>query len=101
VGGAEVTVAITAVGGMGGVVGSAATPVVEVGTCAWVLEAGGLLLAGNLQDVATRASITSNNPMKMIFLFILFSLAFFSVHPLDSTNVDILHHFMIRFGWFQ
>lgn len=76
VGGAEVTVAITDVGGMGGFVGSAATPIVDVGTCAWVLEAGGLLLAGNLQDVATKASITSNNPVKMIFLFILFSLAF-------------------------
>ena len=101
VGGAEVTVAITAVGGTGEFVGSAATPVVDVGTPAWVLVTGGLPLAGNLQDVAAEASITSNNPVKMIFLVMLFSLASFSIHPLVNPNVVILHHFMIRFGWFQ
>jgi len=101
VGGAEVAVTITAVGGTGEFVGSTTTPVVDVGSAAWVLVTGGLPLAGSLQDVATKASITSNNPVKMIFLVMLFSLALFSVHPSVNPNDDILHHFMIRFGWFQ
>jgi hypothetical protein len=68
-------------------VGSAATPVVDVGTTGTgVLTGGGLPLAGNLQDVAANASITSNTHTKTIFLFMLFSLATFSVHPIDSSQ---------------
>jgi hypothetical protein len=97
----EVAGGIT-VGGMAVVVGSAATPVVEVGmTATWVLVTGGLPLAGNLHAEAASASSTSNNPMKTIFLFMLFSLASFSVYPMALPNDDILHHFMNHLRWFQ
>jgi hypothetical protein len=84
VGGMEVTVTITAVGGIEVSVGSAATPVVEVGKSgAWVISGGGVPLAGNLQDVAANANITNNAHVKMIFLFMLFSLTAFNVHPVN------------------
>jgi hypothetical protein len=44
----------------------------------------GAPLAGNLQDVAANANMISNTHVKMIFLFMLFSLDAFSVHPMDS-----------------
>jgi len=84
VGGIEVTVTITGVGGTEVSVGSAATPWVEVGIPgASVVESGGFPLAGNLQDEAANASITSNTHMKTIFFFMLFSLTSFSVHPIN------------------
>jgi len=99
--GMEVTVTITAVGGTEVFVGSAATPVVDVGKIgACVATGGGVLLAGNLQDVAANANITNIAHVKMIFLFMLFSLAVFSVHPMRIAHDDILHHFEVRYGWF-
>jgi hypothetical protein len=83
----EVTVTITDVGGMEVFVGSAATPVVDVGTTgASVVAGGGLPLAGNLQDEAANASITSNTHVKMIFFFMRFSLATISVHPKNRSQ---------------
>jgi hypothetical protein len=76
VGGTEVAVTTTGVGGTEVLVGSAATPVVEVGTTGtWVATGGGLPAAGNLQAVMISASITSAVPVKMIFLFMVASLA--------------------------
>jgi hypothetical protein len=73
------------VGGIDVLVGSAITPVVDVGrdgVC--VLVNGGLPLAGNLQDVAVNASVTRITQVKMILFFMLFSLAIFSYHPMHS-----------------
>jgi hypothetical protein len=79
----EVAVAITCVGATDVFVGSAATPTVDVGTVGtWVVTAGGLPLAGNLQDVAANASTTNNIHVKIVFLFMLFSLTSLSVHPM-------------------
>ena len=83
VGGMGVLITTTGVGGTDVSVGSAAKPVVDVGTggtC--VLTTGGFPLAGNLQDVAANASITNNTLVKMILLFMLFSFAILSVHPI-------------------
>jgi hypothetical protein len=102
VGGMAVTVTITAVGGTAVFVGSAATPVVEVGSIGACVTGGGVLpLAGNLQDVAANANITNNTHVKMIFLFMLFSLGTFSDHPMYVANAAILHHFVDRFGKFH
>jgi hypothetical protein len=74
VGGIDVTVTITAVGGTDVLVGSAATPVVEIGTAvSGFMAVGGLPLAGNLQAVAANASITSSTQVKINFLFMVAS----------------------------
>jgi len=76
VGGAEVTVTTTGVGGTDVLVGSAATPVVAVGTTGtWVVTGGGLPAAGSLQAVVINPSITSTTHVKMVFLFMVASLA--------------------------
>ncbi len=75
VGGTGVTVTITAVGGAEVRVGSAAIPVVEVGTTGgWPVAGGGLPLAGNLHPANPTASITSSIQVKNTFLFIVASL---------------------------
>ncbi len=74
--GTEVAVTTTGVGGTDVLVGSAATAMVAVGmTGTWVVTGGGLPAAGNLQAVMISASITSAAHVKMIFLFIVASLA--------------------------
>ena len=89
--GGTVAVTTTGVGGTEVLVGSAATAsVVAVGTIGSGVVVGGLPLAGNLQAVAVSASITSSTQVKMIFLFMVASLAPKCKYP----NDDILHHFV-------
>jgi len=89
VGGRGVAVTTTGVGwgDMEVEVGSAETPppfvapgVVPPAT-AWVEVAGGLPLAGSLQDVVIRASITNMVQTKVIFFFMVVSLAAVSFQP--------------------
>jgi hypothetical protein len=72
-------------------------PVVVVGIIGcWVATGGGLPLAGNLQAVTATAIIASSAQVKMIFFFMVASLA-----PLHVSYADILHHFIIRLGSFR
>src|SRR4030042_6459571 len=77
VGGAVVAVTTTGVGGSGVLVGSATArpPVVAVGsTGIWVGMVGASPTAGNLQEVAVNASVSSNTHVRMNFLFMIASL---------------------------
>jgi hypothetical protein len=89
VGGTEVAVTTTGVGGMDVLVGSAATAMVAVGTAGtWVVTGGGLPAAGNLQAVIISASITSATHVKMIFLFMVASLA-------PNANISMVIFYII------
>jgi hypothetical protein len=66
-----------------------------------VVARGGFPLAGNLQDEAANASITSNTHVKTIFFFMLFSLTPYSVHPIKWSHDAILLHFMGRITVFS
>jgi hypothetical protein len=80
------------VGGREVFVGSAWIPTVAVGKMGCcVLTGGGLPLAGSLHAVAANASSASSTQVKMIFLFMVASLA-----PLQVSYIDILHHFINR-----
>ena len=49
-----------------------------------------------------KASITNKTHVKVIFLFMVVSLAAFSIHPMQLvTYDDILHHFAKCFRWFS
>ncbi len=89
--GRHVAVTTTGVGGTEVLVGSARTtaPVVAVGTTGtWVTAGGGLPLAGNLQAVVINASITSSPHVKMIFLFMVASLA-------PNANIPMMIFYII------
>jgi hypothetical protein len=91
VGGTGVAITTTGVGGMEVLVGSAPTaaPVVVVGTTGtWVTAGGGLLLAGNLQAEVINASIMSSPHVKMIFLFMVASLA-------PNANIPMMIFYII------
>jgi hypothetical protein len=90
VGGTEVAVTTTGVGGTDVLVGSAAmTAVVEVGTTgSGLVSPGGVLAAGSLHPVAANTSITNKMPMKIVFLFIVFSLS-------PSVNIPTLIFYII------
>ena len=72
-------------------VGSAATPVVAVGTTGTSVETGGgLPAAGNLQAVVINTSITSITQVKKIFLFMVASLA-------PNTNIMMIFYIILPF----
>jgi hypothetical protein len=87
--GGIVSVGTSGVGGTEVLVGATATAfVVAVGTIGAEVVVGGLPLAGNLQAVAVNASNTSSTQVKMIFLFMVASLA-------PNANIPMMIFYII------